>query len=392
MLKQEIEWFFIVFGEEFRLEPRKAFEVFILLALAHFFGFYNPKQLADFLNIRSRMFYEELKKFSLYGLKTMLLKFMVKQAVEHLKPILCKSDATRSRGGITISIDNSVIDRLGRMFRCVYSWYSGRCKKVVNGNDLLGIILTVNGLIIPLHLLFCSKQGRGNTDKPSLLISMMTVLKEEFRNHNIDITQFPVTMDSWFVSEELKRELHELGFHKIVIAGKGNYVFNIKGKKKKASVWKKEIDLVSGQWAIDVPSCRVKAKSPTFGKIVLFFFEKSTTRTYYLMDFSQCPMRGAEIWHIWKQHHLIEHFWKLLKSVFKIKSMRLRGDGLYAGLLVKIFSYLLTIRLKAHKSYSKLSIEQIMRKIRRDFDLIHLINEHFHLELSISQSNHSVIN
>lgn len=384
MLKQELEWFFIIFANEFRLRAEDAFQTFLLLAFAHFFGFYNPKEFADFLNIRSQFFYKDLKKFSLYSLKAMLLKFMVIQAAGHLKPVLDKSSPTRSRSGITLSVDNSVIDRPGRMFRCTYSWYSGRCKKVVRGNDLPGIVLTVNGIVIPLHLLFCSKQGRGNTDKPSLLISMMTALKEEFGKHGIDITQFPVTMDSWFVSEELRQELYDIGFHKIVIAGKGNYVFDIKSRKQKASVRKKEIVPVAGQWATDVPSCRAKAESPTFGKIVLFFFKKSTTGTYYLMDFSQNPMRGAEIWRIWKQHHLIEHFWKILKSVFKIKSMQLQGDGLYAGLPVKIFSYLLAIRLKSHKPYSKLSVVQIMRKIRRDSDLEQLINEHFHLSLSAS--------
>lgn len=384
MLKQEIEWFFIIFGSEFRLRAEETFQTFMLLAFAHFFGFCNPKQPADFLNIRSQNFYNDLKKFSLYSLKTMLRRFMVMQAAEHLKPVLCKSDATRSRGGISLSADNSVIDRLGRMFRCTYSWYSGRCKKVVNGNDLPGIVLTLNGIVIPLNLLFCSKQGRGNTDKPSLLISVFSSLKEEFNKYDIDITKIPVTMDSRFVSEELKQSLYDLGFSKIIIAGKGNYVFKIKCKKQKASFWKKEIVPVSDQWATDVPSGRVKAESPTFGETVLFFFEKSTTGSYYLMDFSRNAMRGAEIWHIWKQHHLIEHFWKMLKSVFKIKSMSLRGDGLYAGLLVKIFSYLLAIRLKSHKPYSKLSIVQIMRKIRRDYDLKQLINEHFHLSLSVS--------
>ena len=52
------------------------------------------------------------------------------------------------------------------------------------------------------------------------------------------------------------------------------------------------------------------------------------------MDFSKSPMRGAEIWHIWKQHHAIETFWKLLKSVLKIKAMQLQGDGLYTALLI----------------------------------------------------------
>ena len=136
--------------------------------------------------------------------------------------------------------------------------------------------------------------------------------------------------------------------------------------------------MISGQWGIDVPSCRVKAQSPTFGEVVLFFFEKNTTKIFYLIDFSASPMRGAEIWHIWKQHHLIEHFWKLLKSVFKIKSMQLQGDGLYAALLIKVISYLLAIRLKSRKAFSKYTFIQIIRKIRSEYDLKKFINEHFH--------------
>src|SRR2546425_13133799 len=56
------------------------------------------------------------------------------------------------------------------------------------------------------------------------------------------------------------------------------------------------------KWGIDVPSCRIQGHSPTFGSLILFFFRKSTTRSYYLMHFSQLSMLGAEIWHIWKQH------------------------------------------------------------------------------------------
>jgi hypothetical protein len=384
MLQNELGWFFFVFSKDFRLNSIEAFQTFIFLALAHFFGFYNPKELADYLGINSNNFYSHLKTFSIYGIKTMLMKFMVKQAAENLKEVLEKSPSTISRGGITLSVDNSVIDRFGKMFRCTYSWYSGRWKKVVNGNDLLGVVMTSNKMVFPLHLLFCPKNGRCNTDKPSMLISMLTLLKEEFYKYEIDITQFPITMDSWFASQDLKEKLHSIGFNKIIVAGKGNYVFEIKKLKKKSSVWKKEIELTSGQWGIDVPSCRIKGHSPTFGEVVLFFFKKSTTNVYYLMDFSVNAMRGAEIWHIWKHHNLIEYFWKILKSTFKIKSMRLQGDGIYTGLLVKIFSYLLAVRLKSQREYSKLSIVQIMRKIRRENDLRALLEEHFHLGFPVS--------
>jgi len=88
-------------------------------------------------------------------------------------------------------------------------------------------------------------------------------------------------------------------------------------------------------WGIDVPSCRTWGSSPTFGSLVLFFFRKSTTRSFYLMNFSQVSLRGVEIWHIWKQHHVVECFWKIMKSIFQIRSMQLQGDGLYTALLIK---------------------------------------------------------
>jgi len=304
---------------------------------------------------------------------------MVKQAVEHLKPVMTKSVATRSRAGMTLSIDNSVMDRFGKLLRCTWSWYSGRFHKVIRGQDLLGIVLTINHIALPLHLVFCPKQGRYNTNKADLLIFMLSRLKAVFASEGIDLTTLPLTMDSWFVSQPLRERLHRLGFTKIIMAGKSNYTFTIAGTKQDASQWKKELVLHDATWGVDVSSCRVQAHSPTFGAITLFFFQKSTTRSYYLMNFSQVSMRGAEIWHIWKQHHVIECFWKILKSIFHIRSMQLQGDGLYTALLIKVLAYVLAIRVQAHRTFSKLTITQIMRNLSRDHDLKTLLTEHFHL-------------
>src|SRR4029453_5007252 len=108
--------------------------------------------------------------WSVYYLKKMLIRFMVKQAVEHFKPVFGKSAATQSRAGMTLSIDNSVMDRLGKFLRCTWSWYSGRYHKVIRGQDLLGIVFTINHMALPLHLLFCPKQGRYHTNKADILI------------------------------------------------------------------------------------------------------------------------------------------------------------------------------------------------------------------------------
>ena len=384
MWQQEFIWFFAIFHQEFRKNNPIAFEVLMVLAVAHLFGFYNPKQLADFLDVPHQKFYVELKDWSVYHVKKMLLRFMVKKAAEELKPVMGMSASTQSRAGMSLSIDNSVMDRFGKLIRCTYSWYSGRYHKVIRGQDLLGIVLTVYNMALPLHLLFCPKQGRYHTKKADLLIFMLNQLKSEFRREGIDITKLPLTLDSGYVSQELRVQLHQLGFSKIIIAGKGNYVFTIDDEKQDASTWKKKLILQAPKWGIDVPSCRTWGYSPTFGDVILFFFRKTTTRSYYLMNFSQSSMRGAEIWHIWKQHHVIECFWKIMKSIFQMRSMQLQGDGLYTALLIKVFAYLLALRLQAQGVFSKLTITQIMRKLRREEDLRDFLATHFHDPFAIT--------
>ena len=86
------------------------------------FGFYTPKQLADFLAVPPQQFSTELKEWSVYQVKKMLLRFLVKHAAEKRKPVMSQSAATRSRAGTTLSIDNRGIDRFGNLLRCPWNW------------------------------------------------------------------------------------------------------------------------------------------------------------------------------------------------------------------------------------------------------------------------------
>ncbi len=76
MWQQEFIWFFTIFHHEFRKNNPIAFEVLMVLAVAHLFGFYNPKQLADFLEVPHQRFYAELKDWSVYQVKKMLLRWV----------------------------------------------------------------------------------------------------------------------------------------------------------------------------------------------------------------------------------------------------------------------------------------------------------------------------
>lgn len=160
MWPQEFIWFFAIFHQEFRQGHCIAFEVLMMLAFAHFFGFSNPNQLADFRGIPPQKFYVELTHWSVYHLQKLLRRFLVQQAVEYLKPVLPKSAATQSRAGLTLSIDNRGIERCGKLLKGTWRWLSGRPHDVVRGQDLLGMVLPLHPMALPLHVLCCPQQGR----------------------------------------------------------------------------------------------------------------------------------------------------------------------------------------------------------------------------------------
>ena len=78
------------------------------------------------------------------------------------------------------------------------------------------------------------------------------------------------------------------------------------------------------------------------------------------MNFSQGSLRGAEIWHIWQQHHVIECFWKIMKSIFQMRSMQLQGDGLYTALLIKVFAYLLALRSGLPPKAGQMVVDRVL--------------------------------
>ena len=73
-----------------------------------------------------------------------------------------------------------------------------------------------------------------------------------------------------------------------------------------------------------------------------------------------------------------------MKSIFHMRSMQLQGDGLYTALLIKVLAYLLALRLQAAGVFSKLTITEIMRKLRREEDVREFLAPHFHAPFSIS--------
>ena len=376
-LIKSITFFQQLLSSQFSTLNQRLVDTLVFLSTCHLFGLTNPNQVSDALSIPKARLYRELNTMSLYLWQHLFVRIGCSIALEAIREVVSKSASTLSRLCIVISVDDTFVFRYGSDISYTSDWWSSQAKQPMRGQNILGITIKIGERIIPLNMRLISKQGRGNTDKPSCVITMFKEVVSFFEGTGIDIRNYPVTFDSWYGSRHLIDTLREMGFETILVHGKSNYVMTIDEKKAKLSEHKKSIELLSNQWGCDKPVYRTNATSPTFGKVVvLFFADRGKIRT--MLVFGK-PLRACEILRIWSQHHGIEQYWRHLKTDLNLASMSLKGqNGAYANLGVKVMSYLLiqqvsgSVRKTFHQTQLELSGQ---RQMLSD------LSEHFHEQI-----------
>ena len=358
----------------FRRIKSKIVDTLLFLSICHLFGLYNPNQVADALELPKASLYRDINSLSLYHWKCLNMRLGCASALEFIKDTELKSASTQSRRRITLSVDDSNVDRYGKTIAYCSNWWSKKHHKSIWGQNVLAITIKIGDIVIPLNIRLVSKKGRGNTDKPSLFMAMIKEVLDFFDAEGIDIRKYPITFDSWYGSKKLVNILLDLGFVSILVHGKSNYVMTIGNKTEKLSVHKQTIHLKSKQWGCDKPVCRVQATSPTFGEcIVLFFLDMGKIRT--LLVFGK-PLRTCEALKIWSQHHGIEHFWRQTKSSLNLSDMSLQStQGAYAGIGIKVMGYLMLLQISI---LERRTFHQIQLELTGQRHVLKEIMEHFH--------------
>ena len=323
-LIKSITFFQQLLSSQFSTLNQRLVDTLVFLSTCHLFGLTNPNQVSDALSIPKARLYRELNTMSLYLWQHLFVRIGCSIALEAIREVVSKSASTLSRLCIVISVDDTFVFRYGTDIAYTSNWWSSQAKQPMRGQNILGITIKIGERIIPLNMRLISKQGRGNTDKPSCVITMFKEVVSFFEGTGIDIRNYPITFDSWYGSRHLIDTLREMGFETILVHGKSNYVMTIDEKKAKLSEHKKSIELLSNQWGCDKPVYRTNATSPTFGKVVvLFFADRGKIRT--MLVFGK-PLRACEILRIWSQHHGLEQYWRHLKTDLNLASMSLFKD------------------------------------------------------------------
>ncbi len=349
-------------------------ETLLLLCVCHLFGLYNPNQVADALKLPKARLYRSLGSLSLYHSKCLNLRLGCAMAIDFIKDAESKSASTQSRRCITVSVEDTNLPRDAETLAYCSNYYSKEHNTPIWCQNVLGITVKCGDRVIPLDMRLVSKHGRGNTDKPTLLITMIQEVLAFFDTQGVDLRKYPITFDSWYASRNLVDALSELGFTSILVHGKNNFVMTIAETKAKLSVHKKRVELSEDQWGCDKPVCRRKAESPTFGEwVVLFFRDRGKIRT--LLVFGK-PLRTCEALRIWSQHHGIEQFWRYFKSNLHVSAMSLESrQGAYVSLGIKVMSYLMLLQMSISE---RRTFHQIQLQLTGErYTLTELI-AHFH--------------
>ena len=373
-LIKSIIFFQVLVSSYFQRMTQQVVETLVLLCVCHLFGLYNPNQVADALGLAKAGLYRRLGSLSLYHAKSLNLRLGSAMAVDFIKDAESKSASTRSRRCITLSVDDTNLPREGETLAYCSRWWSKKHNTAIGCQNVLGITLKAGDTVIPLDMRLVSKQGRGNTDKPSLVVAMIKEVLAFFDAHGCDLRKYPITFDSWYGSRKLVEALSDIGFASILIHGKNNYVMRIGDTTAKLSVHKKDVELRQGQWGCDKPVCRLKAVSPTFGDcVVIFFLDRSKIRT--LLVFGK-PLRTCEAVRIWSQHHGIEVYWRYLKSSLRVCAMSLESrEGAYVSLGIKVMSYLMLLQISISE---RRTFHQIQLQLTGERQTLSELMTHFH--------------
>lgn len=444
-----IEEFGRILKPYFRTMPDEHLETLLLISMAVFLGADNIYQVLQVLGLPKTATYDRVKGVSVYYWRKLLQNHLYDLAIPLLLERLSKSASTRSRDGLILCVDDSVIARIATELGYVWKWWSGQLKRVTKGQDVIALVLVIDDIILPLDVRIVSKQGQELKTKPEIYEEMLTIAKAKFAAAGIDISQLKTTGDAAYFSETIAKfcqgELEEeapceetpcesdanetnccdempnsdttttipmsntdlanedsesydptrLPTITGIFRGKDNYVFEIDGKTQKAGKWRQELKekLIPGGWsADDQPAYRTHASSKKFGQVVLvFYIPKGKKAVSYLIVVGK-PLRAGEALHAFAFHHRIEEFWKLLKDTLHLGDMHLRSrEGAHACVAIKVISYLIVNMMKQNlrklKRFRNVTINKLVKLCPKFVNVQQILKEHF---CKIIPDNHTL--
>lgn len=283
-----------------------------------------------------------------------------------------KSAATKSRYKITFVCDDTTLLKFAKRLGLVGIWWSGNIKDVVLGVSVVVLYAVVGDgkLWIPLDFRIRrpdpEKAGRKCLTKPDLVEEMVEEFKDKCKKRRIDTDGWFTVLDAWYGSKDLLDTVTSGLRFTMVVEGKANYVFYVDDQRVHG---KDLFELKGVRWhnSTQMPLlryARVRARSPSFGPLLLLLWEKGEERRYLMMRdnfFSSVRIIVA-----FKLRWWVEDFFRTLKSHLKIESFQFtKEDEVYAHIVLRVLCFLVVGYVLKVVARGKVTIGELVFTLRR---------------------------
>ncbi len=175
--------------------------------------------------------------------------------------------------------------------------------------------------------------GRRCQDKLTLTQKMLDERLAAFAKRGVALPPPMVAADSWFSDSKLMRWVADAHQGTLLVQGKRSYTFTLEdGRKVHGS------DLVKpANWAwqrsLHAPGCRyvrLRARSRTYGQVLLIVVDKPGEKPFYLISMS-LTVPVTRLIRAWNQRHWIEQMSRLLKHLLATDACQARSEDAYYG-------------------------------------------------------------
>ncbi len=108
----------------------------------------NIYQMLQLLGLPKSTTYNRVKNVSVYSWRQLVQHRLYEVAIPLVLARLTKSDATKSRDGLILAVDDTVIARIATELGYVWRWWSGQLKRVTHGQNVIALILVIGDIIL----------------------------------------------------------------------------------------------------------------------------------------------------------------------------------------------------------------------------------------------------
>ena len=188
-------------------------------------------------------------------------------------------------------------------------------------------------LLSPVQIPNPKGPGRRCHDKLTLTQKMLDERLAAFAKRGVALPPPMVAADSWFSDSKFMRHVTNAHQGTLLVQGKRSYTFTLEdGRKVKGSDVVKA-DNWTWQRSLHAPGCRyvrLRARSRTYGEVVLVVVDKPGEKPFYLISMS-LTIPVTRLMRAWNQRHWIEQMFRLLKHLLATEACQARTEDAYYG-------------------------------------------------------------